>query len=55
MVSINLNPWGLPETEPPTKEHTRAGPRPLAHRQLGLHEDPPTTGAGAYPDSVAYL
>jgi hypothetical protein len=20
--STNLDPWGLPETEPPTKEHT---------------------------------
>ena len=27
----NLNPWGLPETEPPTKEHTWAGPRPPTH------------------------
>jgi len=24
--STNLGPWGLPETEPPTKEHTGAGP-----------------------------
>jgi hypothetical protein len=28
--SINLDPWGLLETEPPTKEHTWAGPRPHA-------------------------
>jgi len=23
----NLNPWGLPETELPTKEHTRVVPK----------------------------
>ena len=28
-VSANLDPWELPETKPPTKEHTWAGPRPL--------------------------
>jgi hypothetical protein len=27
--STNLDPWGLSEVEPPTKEHTRAGSRPL--------------------------
>ena len=27
-VSTNLDPWELPETEPPTKEHTQAGLRP---------------------------
>ena len=27
-VSANLNPWELPKSEPPTKEHTWAGPRP---------------------------
>ena len=26
--STNLDPWGLSETEPPTKEHTQAGPSP---------------------------
>jgi hypothetical protein len=26
--STNLNPWGSQESEPPTKEHTQAGPRP---------------------------
>jgi hypothetical protein len=26
--STNLNPWGLPETEPLTKEHTKNGFRP---------------------------
>ena len=30
-VSTNLNPWELPETKPPTKEHTWAGPWPPAH------------------------
>jgi hypothetical protein len=28
--SNNLNPWVLTETEPPTKEHTWAGPRTTA-------------------------
>ena len=27
----NLGPWGLTETEPPTKEHAGAGPKPLIH------------------------
>ena len=27
-VSTNPDLWELPETEPPTKEHTWAGPRP---------------------------
>jgi hypothetical protein len=30
-VLTNLDPWGLSETEPPTKEHTLAGLRSLAH------------------------
>ena len=29
-LSTNPDPWELPETKPPTKEHTWAGPRPLA-------------------------
>jgi hypothetical protein len=29
--STNLNPWGLSETEPPTKEQAQAGPRSPAH------------------------
>jgi hypothetical protein len=29
--STNLDPWGLPETESPTKEQAQAGPRSLAH------------------------
>jgi hypothetical protein len=27
-VSIDLKSWELPDTKPPTKEHTQAGPRP---------------------------
>ena len=30
-VSTNLDPWQLPEIKPPTKEHTWAGLKPLAH------------------------
>jgi hypothetical protein len=30
-VSTNLDPWELPETESPTKDHTLAGLRPPAH------------------------
>ena len=29
--STNLDPWGLLETEPPTKEHTQAGLRAPEH------------------------
>ena len=29
--STNLDPWGLPETELPIKEHTWAGSRSPAH------------------------
>jgi hypothetical protein len=29
--STNLDPWKQPETKPPTKEHTWAGWRSLAH------------------------
>jgi hypothetical protein len=29
--SNNLDPWGLLKTEPPTKEHTWTGQRPLLH------------------------
>jgi hypothetical protein len=28
--STNLDPWGLPETEPPTKERAWAGAKPAA-------------------------
>jgi hypothetical protein len=30
-VSTNMDPSGLPEAKPPTKEHTWAGPWPLTH------------------------
>ena len=29
--AINMDLWGLPESEPPTKEHTGAETRPLMH------------------------
>ena len=32
-VSINLDPWELPETELPTKEHTIRSLRSLVHMQ----------------------
>ena len=59
-VLTNLDPWGLPETEPPTKEHAQAGPchstpTYVTDVQLGLHADPPTTGVRAVPDSVICL
>jgi hypothetical protein len=54
--SSNLDSWGLPETEAPTKEQALAGPTPpapapntqtyIADVQLGLHVGPPTTRAG---------
>ena len=57
--STNMVPWGLSETEPLTKEHTRAGHRlsctHVVDVQLGLHVGPPTAGAGAVPKSVACL
>ena len=31
LVSTNLEPWELPETKPPTKVHTWAGPKPPTH------------------------
>jgi hypothetical protein len=46
--STNLHPWGLSESEPPTKEHAQAGPRPprthVADVQLGLHVGPEQLG-----------
>jgi hypothetical protein len=30
-MSTDLDPWELPETKPPTKEHTRVGMRLFAH------------------------
>jgi hypothetical protein len=41
----------LPETEPPTKDHTWAGPRHpykyVANTHAHFHVGPPTTGAKA--------
>lgn len=46
--STNLGPWGLTETELPTKEHARVRPRPpctlVADMHLGLHERRPIIG-----------
>ena len=44
--STNLDPCGLPETKPPTKEQAHAGPKAPAHmyEHPGLHVGPPTTG-----------
>jgi hypothetical protein len=59
--STNKDTWGLPETEPPTKEHVWAGPNHPNHPtyvadvQLGLYMGPQTTGAGTVHDSVARL
>jgi hypothetical protein len=57
-----LDPWGLPETEPPTKEHTRAGlcmppPPYVANVQLGLLVGPEQLrrGRGGYQKAVACL
>jgi hypothetical protein len=30
-VSTNLDPWEIPETETPAKQHSWTGPRPRAH------------------------
>jgi hypothetical protein len=35
-VSMNLDPWGPPETKLPTKEHAWPGPRPQHIRRRGL-------------------
>jgi hypothetical protein len=43
--STNLGPWGLTDTEPPTKYHA-------ADVQLGAHVGPLTFEAGAVSDSV---
>ena len=65
--STNLNPWGLPETEPSTKERAWAGPASpipsteVAEVQFGLPAGLLTTGAGrgwgwrAVPASVSCL
>lgn len=40
--STDMDPWGLPDTEPPTKEHTWAGPMSpaSARMQLSFHGIP---------------
>jgi hypothetical protein len=42
--STNLDPWGSPAANQPTKKHTRAGPRPphscVTDVQLGLQVGP---------------
>ena len=50
--AVKLDPWGLIETEPPTKEHVGAGGPYIfvADVQLGLHMGPLTSGAGAVSD-----
>ena len=63
--STSLGPWGLTETEPPTKEHTWARPSSLpppthththvAGMQFGLHASPSTTRVEGVPKSVACL
>ena len=49
--SINLDPWGLLETELPAKEHTWLvqGPWHTSH----LYVNPPTPGAEALPNALA--
>ena len=57
--STNLDPWGLPETESPSKQHTKAEPSPhctyVADVQLDLHLGPPTTDPWPYPAFVVCL
>jgi hypothetical protein len=57
--STNLYPWGLPESEPPTKELSTGRILHLPHacsRCVAWSSwGPPTTRAGAVPESVASL
>jgi hypothetical protein len=57
--STNVDTWGLSESEPPTKEHTRAEPRPpyiyVADMQLDLHVALEKTGIEAIPKAVASM
>jgi hypothetical protein len=52
--STNLCPWELTVTEPPTREHSGAGPSMtyVAEGQLGLHVDLLIIGEGAISVSV---
>jgi hypothetical protein len=53
--STNPDPWGLPETEPPSKELAWAGPRfpsscpYVTDVHLGLHAGSPTNSVGGFP------
>ena len=58
-MSTNLDPWGLSETESPTKEQIQTGPNPLIHHHiyvayvnLAPHVDSPTVGVGAVLKAV---
>lgn len=52
--SANMDLWELRETEPPSKEHTRAGPRPRGQAGSSISMCvPQITGAGALPRAVA--
>ena len=56
LQSTNLSPWGLTETESPTKEMQGLDLGPctfVADVQLGLNVGPLTTGVEAVSDSVA--
>lgn len=53
--STKLDPWRLPETEPPTKEQVWVGPRPSAPLQQMcslVFIWSPTAGAGAFLESA---
>ena len=56
--STNMDPWGSQRLDRQPKNIPRLALGSCTYVpdvQLGLHECPQTTGAGAYPDSVAYL
>ena len=57
--STNLDPWGLPETELPTKEQAWARSRNpqayVAKVWIGLHVDPPIIGVEAVLEFVSCL
>jgi hypothetical protein len=58
--STNTDPWEFPETEPPTTEQPRAGPRSptymyVADVQLHFNAGPLITGVEAIPDSVTEM
>ena len=57
--SMNVYPWGLSETEPPTKEHTQAGTQASLHKcsrcAIWFSYGPSKTGVRTIPKVVAYL